>query len=445
MNKEEKNSKKILFFKSAFSLVELMISLITISVVVSALAPIITKKLGGKNGVSIMEDNLTTYCEKKFTSDCKLCDGNKRCVVCEKSCPSGKDDDKCECFICTDDDFLPNCMQCNREKCFKCQGGYGLGNRDCTLCPIGKYSDGTFECRECSQGYYTATAGSTTCTLCEVGNKCNDGIKTQCLPGSYQNNSGQTTCNTCPAGTCQPNSGQSTCTNCSTGYYQNETGQTTCKTCSSKTLNCAECVATNGTCTRCNSGYYLAANKTCQPCPANGQCTNGNTISCNAGYYLSGTTCIICPNGKYSTGGATSCLTSTVISQCTTYSKTSNACSACNSGYHISGGKCVSDCTCSNGTCTASSGSSCGSCNAGYYLSNGSCVRCPAGSACSGGTAGKKSCGGLTWSGAGATSCSWCWIGNCNAGICTEVDHTSGTCKKCLGCYYLSGEGCRQK
>ena len=441
MNKDKKKNKGLINFKSAFSLVELMISLITISVVVSALAPIITKKLGGKNGVSIMEDNLTTYCQEKFTSDCKLCDGKKRCVVCEKNCPSGKDDDKCECFTCTDVDFLQNCLQCNRKKCFKCEGGYGLGSTNCTLCPIGQYSDGTFECRDCSQGYYTAAAGSSICTLCEAGNKCNNGIKTPCARGSYQNNSGQTTCNTCPAGTCQPSSGQSTCTNCSTGYYQNQTGQTGCIACSDKTPNCAECVATNGTCTKCSYGYYLTATKTCSQCPSNANCSGNGTISCNAGFYLNGKLCNSCDNKYYSTGGATSCTPSTPVANCSTYSKTSNACIACNNGYHISGSQCVSNCTCSNGSCTASSGSVCGTCNEGYQLSNGSCI-CKAGYACKDGNV--KKCTGLTWSSAGATSCSWCWIGNCNAGICTEVNHTTGTCKSCLGCYYLDGEGCKQ-
>ena len=71
-------------FNSAFSLVELMISLITISFIAAAFTPIITKKMK-KSNVSVAMSELTTNCQAKFTEECSLCYSQK-CVACSRTC-----------------------------------------------------------------------------------------------------------------------------------------------------------------------------------------------------------------------------------------------------------------------------------------------------------------------------------------------------------------------
>ena len=71
--------KKIL----AFSLIELMISLITISCITAAFAPIITKKMKNSN-VSVALSEISTKCDK-FTEECTLCYSSK-CVMCNRHC-----------------------------------------------------------------------------------------------------------------------------------------------------------------------------------------------------------------------------------------------------------------------------------------------------------------------------------------------------------------------
>lgn len=69
------------YFK-AFSLVELMISLIIISLIAAAFVPVVTKKLSSDSIISGNIGKITTNCEEKFGENCKLCDKN-RCINCE--------------------------------------------------------------------------------------------------------------------------------------------------------------------------------------------------------------------------------------------------------------------------------------------------------------------------------------------------------------------------
>jgi len=82
-------------------------------------------------------------------------------------------------------------------------------------------------------------------------------------------------------------------------------------------------------------------------CP-NGSGAAGSCTACNSGYVLSGGNCFLqCPNGSGPAG----------------------SCTSCNAGYVLSGGNCAP--TCPNGSGAAGS---CTSCNAGYVLSGGNCV-----------------------------------------------------------------------
>ena len=121
-----------------FSLIELMISLITISCITAAFTPVITKKLKNSN-VTVALSEVTTKCDK-FSSHCTLCYSGK-CIACSIACLNSeyKDNDKCACFPCTN--YSPNCLLCNAKTCTKCSSGYGIKNSGCEICPKGYYSD----------------------------------------------------------------------------------------------------------------------------------------------------------------------------------------------------------------------------------------------------------------------------------------------------------------
>ena len=78
---------------AAFSLIELLISLIAISCIIAAFAPVISKKLGA--GGSTLPISL--HCSKFETeeSECHLCTSSK-CLICDSGFRASKIDGKCE-------------------------------------------------------------------------------------------------------------------------------------------------------------------------------------------------------------------------------------------------------------------------------------------------------------------------------------------------------------
>jgi len=91
---------------------------------------------------------------------------------------------------------------------------------DCLECPEGKYCERRGDSRErltlpdCSDGYYCAGSAyhytpidGTTGDVCPKGYYCQDGIKTICPAGSYQNRIGTTACEVCPMGYYCPDDG----------------------------------------------------------------------------------------------------------------------------------------------------------------------------------------------------------------------------------------------
>lgn len=71
--------------KAGFSLIELLIGLIIISVIMAAIAPTLNKKLKAQN--TSFADKLTTKCAiYGLPSACTLCYGKENCVVCNLGC-----------------------------------------------------------------------------------------------------------------------------------------------------------------------------------------------------------------------------------------------------------------------------------------------------------------------------------------------------------------------
>ena len=153
--KSVKNSlsiKKII----GFSLVELMISLITISCICAAFAPVITKKLN-KSAVAIKSGNQLISDCTKFTTYCKACYPSQ-CIVCTRTCMSNQylNLAKCICENCPS-----NCVACAKPSvCDRCAAGYYKNGNTCAPCQE-KYN-GKYVC--CPEGSTNQT------TLCSVQN-----------------------------------------------------------------------------------------------------------------------------------------------------------------------------------------------------------------------------------------------------------------------------------
>ena len=287
---------------AAFSLIELMISLVVISSITAAFAPVISKKLSSsQTSVSSRLGSMSINCTDKFGADCTLCNKTK-CIACFKSCASNtyRDTATCTCINCSS--ISANCIMCDKGKCTQCNVGYKLvdgkceqcpagyscngiseticnagtysaaGAGSCTPCPAGQYQDskGKSSCKACNAGKYS-TGGASSCTPCEAGTssaagagrctpcsagKYSAGGASSCTPcpaGKYQPNAGQDSCILCPIGQYQASTGKTSCTSCGTGKTTYNTGSTSLSNCVSCPLNCTNCIAS--ACTACESGY----------------------------------------------------------------------------------------------------------------------------------------------------------------------------------------------
>ncbi len=307
----------------AFSLVELMISLIVVSLISAAFAPVITKKLSRsmvtvKSAVAAVRSD----CEK-FNNNGGKCNAciDDSCLLCDIHCNSNqyKNIGKCQCENCSE--RSEGCLECSSQGCDKCADGYYIDETlkcvkcpkgsKCSdgkkreLCPIGYYQDeekktvckscltkngnytnkeGSIACLSCIAGQYATdndnnwsaseNINGTQCLTCPLGWKCPDGKNPiACASGAYQDKTGQTDCKTCPNGKFTPNSPSSSCSACNSK----------CAVCSLNATNCQSCA----------SGNYLTGSS-CNSCPANANCSGGTSgYSCNSGYTLQNGSCII--------------------------------------------------------------------------------------------------------------------------------------------------------
>ena len=315
--------------KSAFSLVELMVTLVIISVIASAMVPIITKKLksqsitiGGSSGSS---GELTMDCGD-FGPNCGLCYPDK-CVSCVKACLNNEalNVAQCKCETCVSL-YGSNCLKCDIESCSECSSGYYVENGECTICPIGSYCDGTIK-TVCEEGKYTDSTGQSSCKDCEVGYACSNGRKTICSEGNYST-SNASSCTTCPKGYyCIGGADKA---QCSGNKYQDTVGNASCKT--------------------CGAGYYVSNDRaSCLICPMGSSCSgDGTAIGCSAGSYSSSEgslSCVSCPDGFYSTTpnatDSSVCLAcSSKTTNCTKCNVATGVCSECESGYEVVSGVC---------------------------------------------------------------------------------------------------------
>ncbi len=368
----------ILGKRIGFSLVEILVALIMVSVIMAALAPVITKKLSsagmtiGAGGTSEIEFQMDC---SAFSEDCALCFDDK-CTLCTKDCADNEftSTPDCLCKLCNSEDGFKDCEQCTAKKCKKCLSGYGLvSNTICKKCEIGYYSDGTTECLASPVGAYVDLQGQSNYKICAVGtyqDKMAQSSCITCLSGTYQNEEGQSSCKTCEIDyMC---TGGNNRTQCATNKGANA-GSSSCSDCPS---NCADCQIPN-VCLKCNAGYYLY-NGACYACSVGYSCDGSTTqTKCAAGTYNSSagsSSCKTCPAGYSCSGGSNK-------TQCAAgkYAPVGSiSCSSCSAGTYSAAGaencSSCSDATINCSSCTSSTGV-CTACVSPYKLVNGQCNR----------------------------------------------------------------------
>lgn len=263
----------------AFSLVEMMVVLIMVSIITSALAPMITKKLKSKS-ITISKQGgqtaeLSQECSR-FTKDCLLCT-ETLCALCEKDCQAGeyKDSANCTCETCLSK--FDNCLKCRFSECTSCNVGYKVKDGLCEICP---------------DGYYQDEVGQTTCKICEEDYYCQNGIRMQCAKekGSAE---GSSTCSDCPSN-CIDCKNPSICLACTEGYYLKD------KQCAPCPIGCATCDSDTN-CLTCKSEHSLISTNSDNRCvqTSNYQecytsrcatCTKPEAGYCTSTWYSSDTT-----------------------------------------------------------------------------------------------------------------------------------------------------------
>ena len=312
----------------AFSLIELMITLITISCIIAAFTPVISKRLKSSN-VTIKGNNvsdITTNCSDKFSNSCKLCT-KSYCIQCDLSnCTTGTyaESKSCTCKDCST--LYSNCIECDSTKCTKCKdNNYYINNGKCEICPSNKICDGINAHDE------------TYCTNPPAGYFCEGNTIKKCID---KYNMYCATCNS------------SQCLSCNSTYYLSNGS---CLPCSS---GCVQCINANY-CTKC--GNWVVLNTTTHKCEKNCNAYLSNCVDCT-----SATNCTRCYGGYYLNSGK--CLSCTNIANCINCSSGS-VCVACKTGYYVNSSNTCSKCTVSN-CARCNTDGTCESCNSGYYLSD---------------------------------------------------------------------------
>ena len=207
---------------AAFSLIEVMLSLIILSIVTAAVVPVITKKITNKS-IKIEaeekneESDYTTDCSQLINSkmvgeNCTLCNKGEGavCKQCPMECDEGMflDIPTCSCIPCG----VPDCVTCKTtDYCFKCYASAGAAY----------YSDNG-ECKECPSGSYCNGIKATPCPKDTFS--ANSAISCQpCLGDEYadQGSSSCTKCKSTDAGNCACTKADDACARCKDGYNLN--------------------------------------------------------------------------------------------------------------------------------------------------------------------------------------------------------------------------------
>ena len=92
--------QKLHFKHFAFSLIELTITIVVVSIVLAAFIPQLSKKTSSDNIGIVNKEIYFSQCKEEFGEDCAFCDEEKTyCALCTKECPEELTLDKkiCAC------------------------------------------------------------------------------------------------------------------------------------------------------------------------------------------------------------------------------------------------------------------------------------------------------------------------------------------------------------
>jgi hypothetical protein len=334
---------------------------------------------------------------------------------------------------------------------------------ECSACPGGKFSlAAAVSCSNCTAGYWSSS-NSSVCSICQAGTFSVDGSGTSsgciaCQSGSSSSVLGSSSCSGCPSGTFSA-SGYSSCVDCKAGYYSGLSAGS-CTPCSSGFYSASDASAS---CSLCPSGYYstvlnATSQQSCIACPVGLTSSGGASTcaSCQVGQYINGNSeCTSCPAGYFSiTANSSSC--DSCPSGTFAESTNSSYCSVCAAGKYSPAGSTA--CGCEAGMYTNSS--TCVDCLAGYYssyLASTECFQCTPGrfskaskssecAFCDPGTFTSShtatvctSCPESSTSPLGSSSISDC---SCNEGYYSRVNESGFGCVKCPG---ATGLKCKDK
>ncbi len=301
-----------------------------------------------------------------------------------------------ECRNCDNGYISVDKQQC-LEKCSN--GSYSQDGLTCITCPKGSYciNNEKYDC-DPEKGEYVSETGSASCSICPNGKYTKDGKSCIDCPTGY-------TCENGIRRGCKASEGyigqNNVCTRCGNGRFALPNGDgfgIRCESCKAG-FACMNGVATacdptkgevsektqQTSCAICGVGKYAQTASSCASCPAGQYCANGKIAG----------DCVAA-NGQMSEAGASSC---TVCAE-GTYAKPSNntsqngtSCAICPAGRYCSDGKIAGDCWASDGKMSKTGASSCTVCAEGKYAKavsknddhGTSCYNCPTGKTCSGG------------------------------------------------------------
>ena len=234
-----KQKKNFIKYIKAFSLIEVMLSLIILSIVTAAVVPVITKKITSKS-IKIEAEEKNE--ESEYTTDCNKISEN--CTICTKG-----DDAVCkQCPIECDEGMLVDIAAC---KCAVCSV------ENCEACKTENYC---FKCMISESGVYYSNNGN--CEICPLGHYCNGITATPCPKGSYSNDVlGSQACIACPKDTYfksdeEGATSDEVCLPCPGNQYADQ-GSLSCTECKSTDEGNCACTKDDNTCARCKDGYNL--------------------------------------------------------------------------------------------------------------------------------------------------------------------------------------------
>lgn len=144
-------------FKKAFSFIELLISLIIISLVAAAFVPVLTKKIKHREIAYSASKNVSIDCAKfDLENRCMMCTKDS-CTLCitQMSIPEGyyvNPENGCDYKKCVEK--FEGCKTCNKDFCVNCLEGFG-------------YDSNTKKCFKCSDNCLDCAA--TACIKCQKG------------------------------------------------------------------------------------------------------------------------------------------------------------------------------------------------------------------------------------------------------------------------------------